>query len=240
MRFAGVLPSDAPDPMDELRERVRALPFPVMGLEPQPAVEDFGSFSSAEATDADGAWSITVGVNYTLWRNPDDRDDPVNLADLDDEAREQLDVEPPWPRPDWILDHVRRLHFPLLSEAVRTTWDREPSERSTLAHHLVDHANHVLMNGFREELGLPMGPPPPGYDPFSGDWRVTAAAVNTRATVAVDGVEREASEIDTDPFVYAIGVRVAPDRVATAVIPRDHLPYVRVALATRTGSSTAS
>ncbi|GAA5209716.1 hypothetical protein GCM10025774_23850 [Microbacterium kyungheense] len=233
-----MLPPDAPDPMDGLRDRVRALPFPVMGLAPQPSIEDFDAFSLAETSGADGASSITVGLNYTLWRNPDDRDDPVNLADLDDEARAGLDVDPPWPRPTWLLDYVERLHHPQLSEAVWTTWDRDPSEQTTPARHLVDHVNHVLMNGFREELGLPVGPPPPGYDPFAGDWRVTASAVNPRATLEVDGTEREASEIDTDPFVYGIGVRLAPDRVATVVVARDHLPYLRVALATRGATST--
>jgi hypothetical protein len=231
MRFAGVLPPDAPNPMDELRARVRALPFAVMGLAPQPTLEDFGAFSMASR----GTDQITVGVNYTLWRNPDDRNDPVNLAELDDEARAALEAEPPWPRPEWIVEYVERLHYPQLSEPVRTTWDRDASEHTTLAQHLIDHVNHILMNGFREQLGLPTGPPPPDYDPFADDgWRATLVAVNPAATLVVVGVERAASEIDTDPFVYAIGVRLAPDRVATAVIPRDDLPFVRVALATIT------
>lgn len=234
MQFAGIVPPDAPDPMDELRKRVRMLPFPVMGLARQPSIEDFGAFSLTEGGGVGGTSSITVGIDYTLWRNPDDRDDPVNLAELDDDARERLEVDPPWPRPAWILEYVERLHHPQLSEAVRTTWDREASEWTTLTHHLVDHVNHILMNHYREELGLPLGPPPPGHDPFTGDWRATATAVNTRAALEVDGAEREASEIDTDPFVYGIGVRLAPDRVATVVVPREHLPYLRVALATRT------
>ena len=233
MRNAGVLPPDAPDPMDSLRARVHALPFRAMGLAPQPSLEDFDAFGLTEATDASGPWSITVSVNYTLWRNPDDRADPVNLADLDDATRAALDVEPPWPRPTWMIETVRRMRYPQLSEAVRTTWDRDPSERTTVSHHLVDHVNHILMNHFREELGLPTGPPPPGYDPFAGDWRAAASAVNPRATLVVDGDERAASEIDTDPFVYAIGVRLAADRVATSVIPREDLPYLRLALATR-------
>ncbi|KQM60431.1 hypothetical protein ASE64_01705 [Agreia sp. Leaf210] len=37
-----------------------------------------------------------------------------------------------------------------------------------------------------------------------------------------------AIEIDTDPFVYAIGVELAPDTVLTAVIPRDELQHVRI------------
>ena len=38
-------------------------------------------------------------LTYTLWRNPADRDAPVNIADLTEEMRASLDVEPPWPLP---------------------------------------------------------------------------------------------------------------------------------------------
>lgn len=131
-----------------------------------------------------------------------------------------------------MLEAVERLRYPQLTEAVRTTWDRESSEYTTLTHRLIEHVNHILMNGFREELGLPSGPPPPGYDPFGGDWRATPSAVNPVVTLVVDGAELTASEIDTDPFVYAIGARLAPDRIATVVVPRRDLPYVRLALAT--------
>ncbi|MBD3942199.1 hypothetical protein IF188_10880 [Microbacterium sp. NEAU-LLC] len=232
MRIAGVLPPDAPNPMDGLRDRVHALPFPVMGLVAQPSIEDFGGFGLAEGGGPGGTSSITVSVTYMLWRNPDDRDDPVNLAELDDATRAALDMIPPWPRPAWLIESAQRLRYPHLIEVVRTTWDRDASEYTTLAHHLVDHVNHILMNCFREELGLPSGPPPPGYDPFGGDWRATPSAVNPTVTLVVDGAELTASEIDTDPFVYAIGARLAPDRIATVVIPRHDLPYVRLALAT--------
>jgi hypothetical protein len=42
-----------------------------------------------------------------------------------------------------------------------------------------------------------------------------------------------ALEIDTDPFVYAIGVKLAADTVLTAVIPRAELQHVTVEFAQR-------
>jgi len=49
-----------------------------------------------------------------------------------------------------------------------------------------------------------------------------------------NGDEVPAFEIDTDPFVYALGAQLRSDVVGTVVIAREHLPYVRPALHTRT------
>ncbi len=43
MWISGRLSPDAPDPRVEMAERVRALPFPVYGLAPQPTIEDLDS-----------------------------------------------------------------------------------------------------------------------------------------------------------------------------------------------------
>ncbi|KAA9107925.1 hypothetical protein [Microbacterium rhizomatis] len=231
MHIAGVLPPDAPDPRDAHRELLRVLAFPLMGLVPQPTIEDHDSFGFIEGKDAEGRWQMSVSITYTLWRNPADHEDPVNLAELDEQTRESLDVEPAWERPAWLIEGVQRLRYPMLWEAVRTSWHRDESEYTTLSRQLVDHANYVLMNQFREELGLPRGP--------HGDtaWQISQSAVNPAVTLEIDGVEVAASEIDTDPFVYAVGARLAPDVVTTVVIARDHLPYVRVALSLRKGTT---
>jgi hypothetical protein len=42
-----------------------------------------------------------------------------------------------------------------------------------------------------------------------------------------------ALEIDTDPFVYAIGVELSADTVLTAVVPRDELKHVTLEFAQR-------
>lgn len=199
-----------------------------MGLVPQPSLGDVGDLGMMDGTDGHGRTQAEVSVGYTLWRNPDDHDDPVNLAELDEVTRMSLELEPPWPRPQWILDAVARMRYRQLWEVVRTSWSAVPTECNTLPVRLVDHVNHILMNHFRDELGLEPGPTP------DGPWKVRQSAVNPRARLEVDGVPMPAMEIDTDPFVYGIGVQISRDVVATIAIARSELPFVRLALVTRT------
>ena len=227
MQFAGVLPEDAPDPQVEVAARLQAVPFAVFGLRRQSALEDYGEVGFADSHDSSGPSQLSVSIGYTLWRNPDDRDDPGNLAELDERTRASIEQVPPWPRPAWLIERVQRMRYPHLWEAVHTTWSRDPSEYTTLSWQLADHVNYILMNQFRGQLGLPSGPT------SDTTWRVTESAVNPAVTVRVNDVDTPAAEIDTDPFVYAIGVSIAPDIVATAVIPREHLGYVDVAFETR-------
>jgi hypothetical protein len=206
---------------------MRELPFAVFGLVSQPTLEDLGAVAFESGTDAHGLAQQSVSVGYTFWRNPEGRDDPVNLAELDETTRASLDVDPPWPRPRWLLESVERMRYPMLSEAVRTSWGRGQSNYTTLEYQLVHHTNHILMNHFREELGLPPGAV------GEGNWRASASSVNPEASVLVNGVRTSAAEIDTDPFVYAVGVRLDPQLVVTAVVAREYLPYVRIELVTR-------
>jgi hypothetical protein len=232
MQFAEVLPEDAPDPQQQLDDRVRALPFQVMGFQPQPALEDAGMFSLQESGDQDGASEVSVSVSYQLWRNPNDRDDPVNLRELDDAARVAIEQEPPWPRPAWLIDRVQRMRYPLLWEAVRTNWSRADLADTNVKRQLVEHTNHVLMNQYREALGLDHGPI------TYGRWSVTESAINPAARGWVDGVQRPAVEIDTDPFVYSIGWVMDERTTVTAVIAREHLDHIRIAFASRSTPQT--
>lgn len=227
MQFAGVVPEDAPDPQLELDARVRSLPFALVGLEPQPTLEDAGLVSLQEARDQAGPSQVSAAVTYQLWRNPLDRDDPVNLVDQDEVTLAAIEQEPPWPRPAWLIERVQRMRYPQLWEAVRTTWNREASEHTTVQRQLVEHTNYILMNQYREPLGLEPGPG------WHGAWRVTEYAVNTGVTARLDGAEAPAAEIDTDPFVYALGLAIDAQLVVTAVIPREHLHHVRVEFTTR-------
>ena len=131
------------------------------------------------------------------------------------------------------MEQVERMRYPMLWEAVRTTWHREPSEFSAPSRLLVEHTNHILMNRFRKELGLG----DPSTDRFAA--RLTERAVDTRATLAVDGIVMPAYEIDTDPFAYAIGVELEVGTVVTAVVPRDDLEYVQIGFASRSTPSPA-
>ncbi len=167
MQFAGVVPEDAPDPRLASAERVRALPFPAVGLIAQASITDTGGFGFQETGGTGGPTAVAVSRSYTLWRNPDDHSDPVNLAELDEQTRTSLDTEPPWPRPMWLVEAAQLLRYPMLWEAVRTSWNRDASEHNTLAQQLVDHANHILRNRYREQLGLQPGPD------IGGDWMIT-------------------------------------------------------------------
>ncbi|MBS1896969.1 MULTISPECIES: hypothetical protein [unclassified Microbacterium] len=238
MWISGRLPADAPDPRVGLAERVRALPFAVYGLVPQSTLEDLDSLGLTVVGGA-APTQVTVAVTYTLWRNPDDHDDPVNLAELDENTRAALDQKPPWPRPRWLVEAAERMRYPMISEAVRTTWTQDPGEYEALPQQLVQHVNHILMNHFRRELGIPDGPPsgPPRFDE---PWRARLSGVNPRSRLEVDGAEVDAVEIDTDPFVFGIGAQLSPEIVVTVVIPRADLPLVRLGLATRIDRGASS
>lgn len=231
MHIGGFLPEDAPDPRVAHAEKVKLMPVRVMGFVPQASLEDVHMentmWTGSASSSMTGCSQMSVSINYTLWRNPDDRSDPVNLAQLDEGTRRALDGPAPRPRPPWLIEQVEWMRYPMLWEAVQTTWTRDASEFSTPPRLLVDHANHILMNRFREELGLG----DVGVDRFTS--QLTEKTVNPRAATVVDGVEVPALEIDTDPFVYAIGVELAADTVLTAVIPRDELQHVTVEFAQR-------
>lgn len=156
--MTGILPEDAPDPRVEQAEGLKLMPIPVMGLVSQPSLEDTDTVGLAYGQDDRGYSEMTVSVTYTLWRNPIDRPDPINLADLDEQARRALEAVPPWPRPAWLVEQVERMRYPQLWEAVRTTWNRDASERSSVRSVLVDHVNYILMNQYRQELGLSDNP----------------------------------------------------------------------------------
>ncbi|MBG0741162.1 hypothetical protein IV500_17475 [Paeniglutamicibacter antarcticus] len=227
MRAAGILPEDAPDPGAELVESLKLMPIPVMGLMPQPALEDWDAVGLSYSGGEVGYSEMTASITYTLWRNPDDRSDPVNLADLDETTRRSIEEVPPWPRPPWLIEYVERLRYPQLWEAVRTTWHRNPSERSSVRNLLVDHVNHILMNQYREEL-WPDGNPWDQHAPA-----VTGRMVNGQARTVVNGIDVPGAEVDTDPFVYGIGAQFPGGGVVTAVLPRAELKRIQVQFTTR-------
>jgi hypothetical protein len=223
MEFAGVIPEDAPDPRLAADARVRAVPFPVMELTPQPALSRLPIPGSAESGigTALEEWSMIFG--YTFWRHPENRDDPRNERELDERARRSIQDEPPWGRPAWLIEMAQVFRYPMLQDAVRTT--RYGSERvdATVSNQLVHHANHVLRNSFREQLGLPVRIGPN----FGGEVSHSAVAP---ASLVVDGERRSALHIDTDPFVYAVGVDVAERVICTVVVDREVLPFLDLAV----------
>jgi hypothetical protein len=227
MRLAGILPEDAPDPRAEWVEKLKLMPIPVMGLVPQPSLEDTDSVGVSYGMDDHGYREMTASITYTLWRNPNDRSDPVNLADLNENTRRSIEEFPPWPRPPWLIEQVERLRYPQLWEAVRTTWHRVPSERFTVQSLLAAHVNHILMNQYRQEL-WPGGNPWDQHPP-----EVTGRMVNSHAKTILNGVDVPGAEIDTAPFVYGIGTQLAGGGVVTAVLPRAELKHIQIQFGTR-------
>jgi len=201
------------------------MPIPVVGFIPQPALElaDIGLTTGA---DGAGFHTMTAAVSLTLWRNPDDRSDPVNLAELDDATRRALDEIPPWPRPSWLIEEVERMRYPRLMETVRTTWQREETHHTRLEGLLVHHANHILMNQFREQLGL-------GIRDWDSPALTSERVVRQGVELIVDGTAVTGAMIDTDPFVYAVGAKLSNGGMLTAVVPREHLPCITLEFATR-------
>lgn len=174
--------------------------------------------------ESEGGQEISVYFTYTLWRHPEDHADPRNEVELDDATRRAIEEEPPWERPAWLIEQAQMFRYPMLEEAVRTTWHASPDlEWASLEQQLVDHTNHALPNSFRDELGLADGP-----GRGNRGWEVGPRSVS-EAFAIVDDRELAAVHIDTDPLVYSIGFRIIEQVVRTTAIPRDALAYVDLA-----------
>jgi hypothetical protein len=91
---------------------------------------------------------------------------------------------------------------------------------------LLEHVNHILMNQFRQELGLGN----PWDQPLSDS---TGLTTNDQATVLVDGLEVPAVEVGTSPFVYGIGAGLPDGGTVTAVLPRAELSFIQIQFMTR-------
>ncbi|WP_157674801.1 hypothetical protein [Agrococcus jejuensis] len=223
MRFAGVLPEDAPDPGVAAMAQARALPVPVRTLVAQPTLARIAHPSLMSTGEPPTAASVSW--SYTLWRVPGAPDDPANLADLDDATRESLDAEPPWPRPAWLVASLEWMRRPMLWEAVRTTWDPPLVARAAdpLADALRQHVAYVAVNRFDEARG-----PDARWDRPE----LEAASAWNPAEVLVDGVAVDGVRLDGDPHVLGLGAVLADGAILTAALPRAELAHVRVAFET--------
>jgi len=247
MHIRGWLGRDAPDPALETLEKARRMPVPVFGLVPQRHLEDWDAFSVSSGSHNGVFDSCEVSLSYTLWRNPEYIDDPVNLAEdaVSKAARRESDTNVDWPRddprqqlrrdamrerPDWLLERLRRMLYPLLWECVATHWRAEPREHDRVEARLVSHLNHILTNRFRQTRVRGSG----AEDGMGDlDSPVDERHVEHNVTVRVNGFERQGIRIDTDPDVFGVGVALDPATCVTAVVPRDELRFVDLAFATR-------
>jgi hypothetical protein len=221
VHFSDLDPMDVPPPQT-VDEVVRVFPVPVMSFVPQASLEEMGVGTVGYSSDGGPMILDAVSISYTLWRNPLDHDDPDNLAELDDTLRETLDAPPVRPLPDWMMVQRELFRYPSLWEAVTTT-RRSPGSESVEST-LVMHVNHILVNTFRDQRVT-------GGFPGELDDPVTKRHIQP-AVVRIDGTDVPGVRIDTDPNVYAVGASLG-DRLLTAVVARDHLPFVTLEFATR-------
>lgn len=232
MDFSDRDPRDAPEPQT-VDEATDAFGPGVMTLVPQVSVTELGvstvaHSSTAHSSTGRASTMDSIALSYTLWRNPDDRSDPGNLAELADEVIASLDASGARPLPEWMRARLELMRYPSIWEGVMTT--RLESSATTAESTLANHANHVLRNTFRE-LRVSGG--------FPG---VLDSPVDERhirpETLVVDGVDVPGLLIESDPHVMAVGAELG-DRILTAVVARDHLPYLTLEFSTRVRPGTA-
>ncbi|PJJ43366.1 hypothetical protein ATK23_0549 [Glutamicibacter mysorens] len=223
----GRVDAATPDPGIARAEQLKLMPVPVMGLSAQPLVGDAGYLNVQDNYDDHGLCDMSVSVSYTLRKAEVDRSKFLG-------GLEQCAVEEAVPGsvhqgklPRWLAEYVRRTNYPQLFEAVRTTWTRDSEAGLTLAAALVDHANYVLINQFRKELGLPEESSviPPLI--------LTEKTVNGQAEVQIEDSRTAGAEIDTDPYIYAIGAELPSGALMTAVLPRMYLDQLELRFAAR-------
>ena len=214
-------PDDLPVPpsLDDVTSR---FPGALFTLAPQPGAEELAVSTVGHGVGRPQAFS-SVAITFGLWRRPDDRDDPVNLADISDELRAQLDEPPLFPLPDRLMTIRERMRYPMLWEAVQTTLLED--DPPTIATTLVEHVNHQLMNRFRETRVR-------GEMPGELLGAATGAAVERGIPVRIDGGVVDGVRLDTDAHVFGLGVDLG-DRHLTAVLARDDLPFLDLAFVTR-------
>jgi hypothetical protein len=220
-------PRDIPEPAT-VDEAADAFGLAVMTLVPQVSIAELGVSTVAHSSNGGASVIDSIAISYTLWRNPKDRSDPGNLADLADEVLASLDVPSARPLPMWMRDRLELMKYPSIWEGVMTT--RRSGPTPTAEKTLVDHANHVLRNTFAE-LRVSDGLPAELDSPVD--------AQHIQPTrLLVDDVEVAGLIIDSDPHIVAVGADLG-DRILTAVLPRDHLPFLTLEFSTRVRPGTA-
>ncbi|NRD25136.1 hypothetical protein [Frigoribacterium sp. VKM Ac-2836] len=165
----------------------------------------------------------TVALNYVFVADPSDPDAPSNLvenvAEIDGHLADALAAG----QPDWFVAGLRAFRYPMLWEAVVTMVAPDdpapPAEPFAVAEHVARHLNHVLINTAEGRSTRPDGAVPVLDAP------VTARHAQSGAVLVVDGVEREAVLIDTDPDLVGWGAEI-DDTIVLVVLPRDLVPLV--------------
>ncbi|MDY0912240.1 hypothetical protein [Rathayibacter festucae] len=189
-----------------LAEVAATLPGPVYTFASPHHLEPFTASSSLASGRA-----VAVSVSYTFYRYPARREDPRNFVALTPAQRAAIARAETSTLPDWLRDQIRRMRYPTLFEAVRTSMPI-PAERAhpleaRLEAHLVDSLRTLFPGQLvSERLRVVRGEPLAGYE------------IRRGVPLLVDGETHRSHRVEIAPHFLAIGARL-DDRYVTAVIP---------------------
>ncbi|QHF24578.1 hypothetical protein GTU73_11520 [Rathayibacter sp. VKM Ac-2804] len=209
-------PSGAPPTLVEV---AASLPGPVYTFASPHHLEPF----TASAALASGR-TVSVSVSYTFYRHPARREDPRNFVDLSPAQRTAIARADSSTLPAWLRDQIRRMRYPTLFEAVRTSLPI-PAERAhpleaRLEAHLVDSLRSLFPGQpVSERLRTVRGAPLAGHE------------VRRGVPLPIDGEPHRSHRVEIAPHFLAIGARL-DDRYVTAVIPWELRTLITPALET--------
>lgn len=225
MRFEEPIGPETPDPFDDVRRLVAEIPVPLARFAEQPHLESLGWNSFAGDTE-----EAMTSESLMLWREPADRDHPANLADIGAWLEAQLQV-PPELLPPWADELRRRMRYPQLADAVRTTWraDGVTEPVPELRRHVdAAHANGIdqgVSRPFSERVDdhhpMPIVTPRPIRE---GDVEV--------CRVSVDDRELAGFALIGDPVFVGMACRLPTGGVMTCVIDRAALAWADLVFTT--------
>ena len=135
-----------------------------------------------------------VSLSYTLWRLPQNHEDPINLADPQNRAAARTRAGPGVAAAGGLAPRdARPDESPPLGEVVRTSrTGLEGAVPRTAESVLLAHFNDVFMNSFREQrVAAPLRLPPLGA--------LTAQDVESDVAVIVDGAPVPGLTVSGDP-----------------------------------------
>jgi hypothetical protein len=85
-----------------------------------------------------------IALSYSVYVNPDDLDDPINLRRLKDGETAQTELT--HGQPAWVHKLIVQSRYPLLWEAVRTSTAVDALSWGSAAGALAQHLDHVAVN----------------------------------------------------------------------------------------------
>ncbi|NQX18342.1 hypothetical protein [Rathayibacter sp. VKM Ac-2857] len=152
-------------------------------------------------------------MSYTFYRHPARPDDARNFVDLNRQQQAAIARAETSALPAWMRDQIRRLRYPTLFEAVRTSLPI-PAERThpleaRLEAHITDYLRALSPRQPRaERLRTVRGAPLAEYDVHRG------------IPLRINGELCRSYRVNIAPHVIAVGAHLE-DRYLTAVIPAD-------------------